>query len=313
MVHASTRPRGELIETVVRPPRAMGVIIAGAFAAWAGVVAFVSFNLAWGAEPEFKTFLAWLVAAVAALIALLFASWSLAVGSLAYIIRPDVLEIRWGWRRVLVPIASIQRLVPGRTLDPPEVQGLNWWGCHVGAGDVKRVGYTLFYSTHATPEELLYVVTDGEAYGLTVEDQAAFAEALQARAALAPVDAHAEQRSMSVGPGALPLWQDRVALGSIGTGAALCALVCGYVFASYPGLPEVVELAFPALGGIVRVGDRAELLDIAYLAAAIFVGNTVVGALLHAIERAAGLWLFASAAMLQGVLFGAALIAFARA
>lgn len=313
MVHAGTHPRRELTATIVRPPRAMGVIIGGAFAAWAAAVAVIAVNIAWGASPEFKTFLAWLVAAGALLLAALFAAWSYAVGSLAYVIRPDVLEIRWGWRRVVVPIASIQRLVPGRTLDPPEVQGLNWWGCHVGSGDVKRVGYTLFYSTHATPEELLYVVTDGEAYGLTVQDQAAFAEAIQARAALAPVEERGEQRSLGVGPAALPLWQDRVALWAVGIGGALCALVCGYVFASYPSLPEVVELSFPALGGIVRVGDRSELLDIAYLAAAVYAGNVVAGTALHAFERAAGLWLFASGALLQGVLLAAALIAFAQA
>jgi len=311
MVHAGTHPRRELTATIVRPPRAMGVIIGGAFAAWAAAVAVIAVNIAWGASPEFKTFLAWLVAAGALLLAALFAAWSYALGSLAYVIRPDVLEIRWGWRRVVVPIASIQRLVPGRTLDPPEVQGLNWWGCHVGSGDVKRVGYTLFYSTHATPEELLYVVTDGEAYGLTVQDQAAFAEAIQARAA--PVEERGEQRSLGVGPAALPLWQDRVALWAVGIGGALCALVCGYVFASYPSLPEVVELSFPALGGIVRVGDRSELLDIAYLAAAIYAGNVVAGTALHAFERAAGLWLFASGALLQGVLLAAALIAFAQA
>lgn len=313
MVHAGARPRGELSTAVFRPPRAMGVIIGGAFAAWATAVAVIAVNIAWGAQPEFKTFLAWAAAAGALVLAVVFAAWAISVGTMAYVVGPEALEIRWGWRRVVVPIGSIQGLVPGRTLDPPEVEGLNWWGCHVGAADVKRVGYTLFYSTHSNPEELLYVVTDGEAYGLTVEDQAGFAEAIQARAALAPVDELGGQRSMGVGPGALPLWQDRVALWAVGVGAALCALVCGYVFTSYPGLPEVVELSFPALGGIVRVGDRSELLNIAYLAAAIFLGNTLAGAALHAVERAAGLWLFASGALLQLVLLGAALIAFANA
>ncbi len=313
MVHAGTRPRGELKPVVFRPPRAMGVIIGGAFAAWAGVVGFIALSVAWGAEPEFKTFLAWAVGAIALVLAGLFAAWAGAVGTLAYIVRSDLLEIRWGWRRVLVPIGSIQRLVPGRTLDPPEVGGINWWGCHVGAGDVKRVGYTLFYSTHGSPDEILYVVTDGEAYGLTVEDQAEFAEAIQARAALTPVDALGEQRSLAVGPAALPLWQDRIALWAVGTGAALCALVCGYVFSAYPGLPEVVQLSFPSLGGIVRVGDRSELLDIAYLSAGIFAANVVIGAGLHTVERAAGLWLLASSALLQCVLLAAAFIAFSAA
>ncbi len=313
MVHAGTRPRGQLSPVVFRPPRALGVIIAGAFATWGFVVAYLALSIAWGAEPSLKAFLAWVVLVVAAFVALAFVYWAFALATLAYSIRQDALEIRWGLRKTLVPIASIQRLVPGRTLDPPEVGGLAWWGCHVGAGDVKRVGYTIFYSTHTSPEQLLYLVTDGQAYGLAVEDQAAFAEAIQSRAALAPVDAHGEQRTVAVGPAELPLWRDRVALWAIALGALLCVVVCGYVFALYPGLPEVVELSFPAFGGLVRVGERGELLEIAYLAAAIYGCNVLAGTLLHAVERAAGLWLFVSGAMLQLVLLGAALVAFANA
>lgn len=313
MVHASTRRRGELVPVVFRPPRALGVIIAGAFAAWGFVIALLALTIAWGAEPGFKAFLAWVVVVFGTIIGLAFAYWAFALAMLAYLVRPDALEIRWGMRRTVVPIASIQRLVPGRTLDPPDVSGLTWWGCHIGAGDVKRVGFTLFYSTHTSPEQLLYLVTDGQAYGLAVENQAVFAEAIQSRAALAPVEVHGQQRSFGVGPAELPLWGDRVALWAIVIGGVLCALVFGYVFTSYPGLPEVVELSFPALGGIVRVGDRSELLEIAYLAAAIFGGNVVAGTALHAVERAAGLWLFLSGAMLQLVLLGAALIAFANA
>ena len=62
------------------------------------------------------------------------------------------------------------------------MQGLNWWGCHVGHADVKRLGYTLFYSTHSSPDELLYIHTTQESYALTVLDQAWFAEEVQARA-----------------------------------------------------------------------------------------------------------------------------------
>src|SRR5690606_36140685 len=178
--------------------------------------------------------------------------------------------------------------------------------------DVKRMGYTLFYSTHSNPEELLYLVTNAEAYALTVLDQAAFAEEIQARAALGPVEPHV-QRSESTGLAALPFWRDHVALIAAGLGGVACAVLGGFVFASYPGLPQVVELSFPALGGVVRVGDKAELLRIVYLGVGILAINTVAGLALHAMERAAGLWLVASSGILQVILLGAALVAFSRA
>jgi hypothetical protein len=313
MVHAGARTRRPLGTIAFRPPRALGVIIGGGFAAWAGVVALLAALEGYGANAEFKTFLAWTVAAVALVVAGLFGNWTYALHSLAYEIDNEALTIRWGFRRVVVPISTIQRMIPGRTLDAAQVKGLNWWGCHVGGGDVKRIGYTLFYSTHSTPDELLYLVTTGHAFALTVLDQAAFAEEIQSRADIEPVEQLDLQRSTATGPASLPFWRDRVSMLVVLLGGLLCAVLAGYVFASYPGLPKVVELSFPALGGVVRVGDKDELLRIAYLGAGVLVLNTAVGIVLHTRERAAGLWLFAGSGLVQLVLLGAAILAFARA
>ena len=311
-MHAGTRARRKLDPVAFRPPRALGVIVGGGLTAWALVAAFITARIAIDAGAEFKTFLAWVVVALFILLGLAFANWTYSVLTLSYLIDRDTLTIRLGFRQIVVPIDAIQRMVPGRTLDEAKVDGLNWWGCHVGSADVKRMGYTLFYSTHSNPEELLYLVTNAEAYALTVLDQAAFAEEIQARAALGPVEPHV-QRSESTGLAALPFWRDHVALIAAGLGGIACAVLGGFVFASYPGLPQVVELSFPALGGVVRVGDKAELLRIVYLGVGILAINTVAGVALHAMERAAGLWLVASSGILQVILLGAALVAFSRA
>lgn len=312
MVHPGTRARRPLTPIEFRPPRALGVIVGGGFAAWGFVTAAIGLGLALGAEAEFKTFLAWAIALAAFLLGLLFANWSYSLLSLSYLIERETLTIRWGFRRLIVPISSIQRMVPGRTMDAAHVNGLNWWGCHIGVSDVKRVGFTLFFSTHSSPDELLYVVTTGEAYALTVLDQAAFAEEIQARAALEPTEEHLH-RSEADGIAAMPLWRDRTAGIVLGLSSLMCAVLVGYVFANYSGLPNVVELSFPELGGVVRVGDRDELLRIAYLGAGLLGANTIAGFLLHARERAAGLWLFAGTGLLQAVLLGAAILAFSRA
>ncbi|MEO8538740.1 MAG: PH domain-containing protein, partial [bacterium] len=313
MVHASARPRRSLGPVAFQPPRALGVIVGGAFAAWALVIAVLAIRAALGGDAEFKTFLAIGVAGVSLVAGALFANWAYALHSLSYEIDNESLTIRWGFRRVLVPISTIQRMIPGRTLDVANVKGLNWWGCHVGGAEVKRIGYTLFYSTHSTPDELLYLVTTGSAFALTVLDQAAFAEEIQARADLAAVQGDWIQRSTASGLASLPFWRDRVSMLVVVIGAALSSILGGYVYANYPGLPKVVELSFPALGGVVRVGDKSELLRIAFLGAGVLGFNAVAGVALHARERAAGLWLFAGSSIIQVVLLGAAVLAFAKA
>lgn len=311
-MHPGANPRIQLDAVVFRPPRALGVISGGAIAAWALVLAVFAISVAWGAEAGPRTFLAWAVAAVLSILGILFASWAYSVSTMAYTIGRDSLVITWGFRRILVPLDTVQRMIPGRTIDQPSVEGLNWWGCHVGVADVRRIGFTLFYSTHSSPEDILYVVTGAEAYALTVPDQAAFAEAIQERAALGAVEP-GFHRAVATGFAALPFWRDRVAIiAAIAAGIATC-ITAGYVYVSYPGLPDVVQLNYPDLGGIVRIGDKSELLRIAYAAVGMTVANVILGVLVHARERAAGLWLLASSVLLQGVLLAAAVAAFERA
>jgi hypothetical protein len=279
---------------------------------WALVGAFFAVRVAIGAEAELKTFFAWVAGAVLACASLVFANWAYAVLTLSYTIDRNALTIRWGFRRVIVPIDSVQRMVPGRTLDQATVRGINWWGCHVGSADVKRIGFALFYSTHNSPDELLFVVTTEESYALTVLDQAAFAEEIQGRAALGPVGRHV-QRATAHGIASFPFWRDRAAMAAAAATVLTSAAVCGYVYARYPGLAAVVEINFPASGGVIRVGDKSHLLRIAHASLGIGATNLVLGVLAHSRERAAGLWLLSSGALIQAVLLGAAVLAFYRA
>ena len=143
-------------------------------------------------------------------------------------------------------------------------------------------------------------------------------DALRVRDACEPTDrdiviGHDWGALTATGLAAMPFWRDRVSMAALGIAALACAILGGYVFAGYPDLPNVVELSFPELGGIVRVGDKGELLRIAYLGAGILAFNAVAGVLLHAKERAAGLWLMAASGLLQCVLMGAAILAYSRA
>ncbi len=312
MVHPGTRAGGVVEADIFRPPRALGVIVGGAFTVWAAFIALVAGVLAGGAAVEPTTFLAWVVVALFAGVAILFGWWTVAVARLAYQIDDDALRIRWAGGEVIVPVVDIQRVVPGRTVGEESVTGLNWWGCHIGRGVASSLGPTLFFATHNRPEDNVFVVTPGRTYGLTVPDQVAFAEACSRRL-IVGFEPGEPQRSEPLGFSLLPLWRDGdvwfvFSLVLVGLG-----VLGGFLFTQYPDLPALVQIDFPKSTGIVRVGERSELLRIGAVGGGIVAVNLALGFILHARERAAGLWLLASAALIQAVLLGAAIVAFERA
>ncbi len=312
MVHPGTRAGGVVDADTFRPPRALGVIVGGAFTVWAAFIALVAGVLAGGAAVEPTTFLAWVVVALFAGVALLFGWWTLGVARLAYQIDDDALRIRWAGGEVIVPVVDIQRVVPGRTVGEESVTGLNWWGCHIGRGVASSLGPTLFFATHNRPEDNVFVVTPGRTYGLTVPDQVAFAEACSRRL-IVGFEPGEPQRAEPRGFSVLPLWRDRHVWFVFSLVLAALGVLGGYLFTQYPDLPALVQIDFPRSTGIVRVGERSELLRIGAVGGGIVAVNLALGFILHARERAAGLWLMASAALIQAVLLGAAIVAFERA
>jgi hypothetical protein len=312
VVHARTSPRPELAAAVFRPSRGIGVAVGVVLSAAAFGLAFVAVAAAVGGDAEFKTFLAWVAAAVLFLCGAAFVNWTHGLATLAYRVDADALVIQWGFRRVEIPIDTILRLVPGRTVDAARVFGLNWPGCHIGHAEVKRIGYTLFYSTHRAQDELVIIHTTQESYAISLTNQAGLAEEIQARTVLGTLESH-PQRSAATGIAALPFWRDGHAISTALLAVAGCVLLGGFVMYRYPGLPEVIGLSYPNLGGLVRPENKSEILKIAYLGGGILGVNLAFGVLLHARERAAGLWAFASAGLLQVVLFAAAITAIERA
>lgn len=301
--------RAELTAVTFRPPRAAGIAVGLCLTLWPLAVAVLAAQAVRDGGAEFKTFAGWLVVGGGLALAAAFALWTYGLATLSYIVAPDLVVVRWGFRRVAIPIDTILRMVPGRTLDEPRISGMTWWGFHVGHADVSRLGYTIFFATRTAPDDLLYIHTTQESYALTVLDQARFAEEVQARAAIGPIQSRTQQ-SRALGLAAIPIWRDRVAIGAALLSMAACFALCAVFFLRYPGLPEVIQVNFPVSGDVVRIGDKERLLGIPWLGVSVLAGNLVLGVLVHARERAAGVWLFSSSALIQVVLLAAALVAF---
>lgn len=285
----------------------MGVLVGAALAGFCSV--FTALLLWRGLTLPVSLHAASLYAAAALFLGLglLFAYWTYGCATLRYHLDRNGLTIQWGDIRQLIPMDRIQRLVPGRELPPPKITGVSWLGHHTGMAPVGELGDTIFYSTHRSHEEILYVVTPEQCYGISVPDEVRFAEELQAHQKMGPL-LSLPQITERASLAALPVWRDPLALSLALAAAFGCAVTLGYVFYSYPGLQESIPFGFPSLGGITRVDDKREILSIPITGLGLLAVNLVLGFILHAWERAVGYLLFLAGLGAQMMLLAAAII-----
>lgn len=287
----------------LHPNRAMGVLVGGALTVWCFVF---SAALVWRGvtQPIDLPAVGSHVAATMFFgLGCLFAYWTYSCLTMRYYLDRNGLTIHWGDIRQLIPMDRIQRLVPGRELSNPKITGVSWLGHHVGHGEVGDLGNVLFYATHRSSDELLYVVTEQQTYAISVEDEVRFAEELQGHQQLGQVVSLpqvTERHSVS----SLPIWHDPLAQ-LLALGAVLAsAVTLGYVFHQYPGLPESIPFPFASLG----FGEKRELLSIPITGLGLLAVNLVLGFALHAVDRAVGYLLFLAAIGTQITLLAAAII-----
>ena len=220
------------------------------------------------------------------------------------------LTIAWGTIRHYIPMERIEGLSAGRGEDRPDLRGLSWPGLRVGRALVggKEV---LFYSTHRSPEEIVYVRTPSATYAVSPQDPARFmAEVERFRQSAKPAGSETVQRDIV---GSHPIWADRVAqllaLAAILTNLALW----GYVFAVYQDLSPQITIEFPPLGEVTDVHSRNELLVIPAAALAVLAVNLVAGLAFQWRERAATYLLLSGSVFLQLLFWVSAGIAVANA
>jgi hypothetical protein len=269
---------------IYRPPRGLGFAIGLVLTLWAAAVGVVVAIAAVSIGIEFEGFLVGLGSIFFFGLSALFAYWSIACLNVAYIVDRNGLAIQWGPIRQLVPLNQIQKLVPGVSVRKPRIRGLGWWGHHVGQGMIRGIGHTLFYSTHRSRRELLYVVTPAQSYGICVNEPVLFAREIQNRQAMGAV------RSVRQGPvrnalAGQAFWLDRRVHLLIAIGVLLCLALYGYVFWVYPGLNETIRVEFPSLGGVVRLTDKSELLEIPNTALGILVLDVALALAVHLWQR----------------------------
>ena len=226
-----------------------------------------------------------------------------------YVVDRNALSIRWGNVEQVIPIGNIERLIPGDA-DDPQIEGVNWMGHHVGRADVPALGEVLFYSAHRTSGEVLYVLTPTQVYAISVPDPVFFAQTIQSNQSRGSLF---EQRQAvhRWGIAAQSFWLDPYARTLTFVLIATFVVVLGYTLQIYPDLTQSVPLRFPSLGGIVRVSDKSELLDIPRSAFGFLAVDFTLAILLHTWERMVGYVLLLAGIAIQVMLLVAAIVAVA--
>ena len=295
--------------TVFKPPSAIGVAYGAAIA---GVSVLLGFGLLFNGltrDPALVQLIPMLVGAFFIALAIMFAYWTWGCTTLRYVVDRNALQIRWGNVQQVVPIGNIEKLIPGEG-DDPQIEGVNWKGHHVGRADVPSLGEVLFYSAHRTPAEVLYVLTPTQVYGISVPDPVFFAQTVQSNQSRGPLF---EQRQAvhRWGIAAQSFWLDPFARTLTIALLATFVAVLGYTLHIYPDLSQSVPLRFPSLGGVVRVSDKSELLDIPRSAFGFVVVDLTLAVLLHNWERMVGYVLLLAGIAIQVMLLIAAIVAVA--
>jgi hypothetical protein len=283
-----------------QPPRALGLLVGSVLALWAAAVALVLADNGIKSEIGVAGFVSYGIAIFAAALALLFAYWTYGLATLSYALDRNGLVIAWGPTRQVIPLGSIERLVPGTSIGVPRVAGVTWWGHHVGRASIERIGDVLFYSTHQSTTQVLYVMTSERNYAISVQDPATFAQEIQVRQELGPtaeVTHHAERSGMA----AIGFWEDRLGIALVLLALLAGAAVWAQVALRYGNLPPTLNLHFPAteVTPIVTVVDRDAVLELPRAASIVLAVNLVLGIALHAWERVAGYVLFMAAIVVQ--------------
>ena len=295
-----------------QPPRALGLSIGALLSLWSLGIALLLLNTGLGADVGFVTLLVYIGALLTGVLALVFGYWTFALATLSYEIDRNGLLIRWGATRQVVPLGAIEKLVPGEAVGVPRVRGVSWWGHHVGTASIERIGDVLFYSTHQTPDQVLYVMTPEENYAISVEDRQEFAKEIMTRQDLGPTAevSHHVERS---GAAAQAFAHDPLARMLAGAVLLATLLVWAQVVLRYGSMPAALELHFPPSEtlSLVTLTGREAIFEIPKAATAIAALNVAAGIALHAWDRVAGYVLLIAAGVLQVGFFAAVAIALA--
>lgn len=275
-------------------------LVAAASAVWLGLLVWIGRA---GPSPQGAVlgFLALGMSGVVAAVA--YRAWG--HFSLRYTTSRDGVAIRYAASEQIVPIGEITHVLSGRPYSA-ELAGWRWPGSEVGRTEfIDNDGQThplLVYATQP-PEAQLILLTPGLAYAISPADRKAFIEDFRMRQRLGPVQV-LSQHTATRGLARLTLWRDSWALGALGLGLLVNAVILAGIAWRYPSLPAELALRFQydpitrlAVDGPLR--PRPEVWTLPAIGLAILAANGIFATAIHGRSRLAAMLLLTGAVIVQ--------------
>jgi len=244
------------------------------------------------------TFIVGIAVTFGLVLAGLIAYWVYGLAGASYKLDRNALIINWGTSKQVIPTGQIKRVLTGDEIEGRlRFYGGRWPGHWVGYGELAEEGATLFYATQPL-EEQIFVVTPGLAYAISPTEREAFLESLQQRLQMGPTQAM-EQTSMRPSVIDWAIWQDALGLVLLGVATLAFVLLLGVLTARFPRLPMLIPLRFRPSGSPDRLGPRSEIFLLPLISFLALVINGLLGGISYRRDRVASYMLWASAILMQ--------------
>jgi len=201
--------------------------------------------------------------------------------SLEYWLDRNSLTVRCADVRQVVPLSTLKQVLLGSNERAEPLSARQMWAAwpspYVGS---KRVGEdeVALFANQPLPQCLL-LEAGATTWGLSPEEPAAFVEAVQQRVRQGPVAAVAESYERRFDPAGF-LNVDRFGLMLIGLGLLGGVLVLGIFMVRFPGLPDVLTVAFTGEGMPEVVREKQSLFVLPILAMLAWLINGIGGMLM---------------------------------
>lgn len=246
-----------------------------------------------------------------------YVAWGAA--TISYKTDASTLTISYGATHHVIPLTTITDVyAPGEKVgSETDLMGapikVRWRGLTdaipgylIGSGDSDQLGRVVSVSTTSAATQV-FIATEGLAFGVSPRRSLAFIDELRTRVKAAKEQAKTPNHQVPQPPqpphtsiqGWLAwgagLWGDRLARWLLLLGLALCVAFFGWMSIIYADLPLILPLHWSAQAQIDRVGDLQELLRLPAIALGIWFVNALLAGLVRRRERAATIFLLASA------------------
>ncbi len=205
--------------------------------------------------------------------------------NLAYHLGGEGLEIRWGFRPVIIPYAAIAAVQPGQiNYAVSRIVGIALSDLRQGVFTAGSLGEGTLYTVG---KEIIWIQTGDTLYGISPADREGFLAALeQKRAELGLTWSRQATRALNR-PRPNP-FKDKVAMAGIIAGVALMAGMWVYVAAKIPQLPEKIPMHYNLAGQVDRWGPPVELYIMPAIALVSWFVPAIVGLVVFRSHQGAG-------------------------